>query len=74
MKNFFQNYKQIKQYNRIFRILYNTIFDVQGINEEEVFHILCRNLQRITKAQYTVLASFDHGTKLLTLKAINNEK
>ncbi len=57
--------------NKAFRILYDTVMQVEGLGEREIFSILCRNLRLICNAQFTALASYDYGLQRMRLEAIS---
>ncbi len=49
----------LEKRNKAFRILYDTVLEIEGAREEQVFSILSRNLRKLCKARYAVLASYD---------------
>ena len=57
--------------NRAFRVLYDTVFEVEGASEERVYAILCRNLRRISGAVWACLNSFDPATRTLRREAVD---
>ena len=59
--------------NRAFRILYDTVMEVEGVGEEETFAVLCRNLRRISGARCGALASYDPNTGEMVLEAVSFE-
>ncbi|MBN2448043.1 MAG: hypothetical protein JXO22_15040, partial [Phycisphaerae bacterium] len=59
----------LEERNRAYRVLYDTVVEVEGASEEEVYAILCRNLRRICSARCASLASFNTDTALLTIEA-----
>ena len=56
--------------NRAFRVLYDTVIEIQGGSATEVYEILNRNLRRLCDADCTALATFDEETSTFTLEAI----
>ena len=56
--------------NRAFRVLYDTVIEIQGGSATEVYEILNRNLRRLCDADCTALATFDENTSTFTLEAI----
>ena len=60
--------------NKAFRILYDTVLEVEGASEQEVFSLLCKNLRRLCDADFTALASYDSDTNILKLEAISLEE
>lgn len=57
--------------NKAFRILYETVMQVEGAGEKEIFSILCRNLRIICNAKFTALASYDPDLQRMRLEAIS---
>ncbi|MCP4591641.1 MAG: response regulator [bacterium] len=55
--------------NRAFRLLYDTVMEVEGASEENVCAILCRNLRRICDARCATLSEYDPAANTLTFKA-----
>ncbi|MBN2561508.1 MAG: diguanylate cyclase [Phycisphaerae bacterium] len=55
--------------NRAFRVLYDTVMEVEGVSEEGVYGPLCRNLRRICDARYAALAVYNPAFGTLTHKA-----
>ena len=56
--------------NRAFRVLYDTVMEVQGAGSEETFSILCRNLLRISGGLCAALASFKPDTGTMVLESV----
>ncbi|MDI6786637.1 MAG: hypothetical protein QMD92_08010 [bacterium] len=56
--------------NKAFRILYNTVIEIEETEDENIFPIFCRNLQKICNAKRVFLASYNSNLKTLTLKSI----
>ena len=65
--------KIFEERNKAFRILYDTVMQVEGAGEREIFSILCRNLRLISGAQFTALASYDYDLQRMKLEAISIE-
>jgi hypothetical protein len=59
----------VERRNTAFRVLYDTVLEVEGATEEKVFSILCHNLRRISNASCAALASYDPASGTLTLEA-----
>ncbi|MGD8454120.1 MAG: ATP-binding protein [Phycisphaerae bacterium] len=57
--------------NRAFRVLYDTVLEVEGAPEDRIHAILCRNLRRIADAEAAGLCSYDPQTEVLTLEAVD---
>lgn len=57
--------------NKAFRILYDTVMQVEGAGEREIFSILCRNLRLICNARFTAIASYDYDLQRMRLEAIS---
>ncbi len=66
----------LEKRNEAFRLLYNTVMEVEGADDNDIFQILCRNLSLMANAEWTALASFNAYSKTLTLESIviNKEK
>ncbi len=54
--------------NRAFRVIYDTVMEVEGADDEDVFLILCRNLIRLCGATTAALASYNPAEKTMTLE------
>lgn len=54
--------------NEAFRVLYDTVIDVENAQEAQTYLILCQNLLRICKAEYTAIASFNTASQTLQLR------
>ena len=63
----------LERRNRAFRVLYDTVLEVEGAAEEEIFAILCRNLRKISNAATAALASYDPVSRTVTLEAVDVE-
>ncbi len=57
--------------NRAFRVLYDTVLEVEGATEAEIFPILCRNLRKISAASWAAFASYNPYLQSLTLEALD---
>ena len=55
--------------HRAFRILFDTVWEVEGKSDDEVPLILCRNLLKICRAAYAVLGYLDQETGTLHMCA-----
>ena len=44
--------------NKAFRVLYDTVIEVEGAKDEKIFKILCKNLRRICNGKFAALAIF----------------
>jgi PAS domain S-box-containing protein len=63
----------LEERNIAFRVLYDTVLEVEGACEETIFGILCRNLRRIAKAKWAALASYAPHRSTFTLEAVSTE-
>ncbi|MET0087596.1 MAG: HD-GYP domain-containing protein [Sedimenticola sp.] len=57
--------------SNVFRIIYDTVIEIEGASEEKIYATLCRNLRRIFDADYCALAGYDSGSSVITLRAID---
>ena len=57
--------------NRAFRVIYDTVMEVEGVGEKETFPVLCRNLRRISGARFAALASYNPNTGAMVLEAVS---
>ena len=64
----------LEERNRAFRVLYDTVIEVEGATDEQVYAIICRNLRKITNAKFAALASYDSNSTQLTLETIEPEE
>ena len=72
--------KQAEQYafevmekrNRAFRILYDTVLEVEGAEDEKILSILCCNLRKISQAEWAAFAIHDPQRARLTLAALDS--
>ncbi|HNQ23109.1 MAG TPA: PocR ligand-binding domain-containing protein [Phycisphaerae bacterium] len=64
----------LEERNRAFRILYDTVMEVEGASEDRVYAVLCRNVRRICAARGAALSEYDPVTNTLTLKAVDWEE
>jgi PAS domain S-box-containing protein len=56
--------------NRAFRVIFDTVMEVEGASDEDVFLILCRNLVRLCAATTAALASYNPAEKTMTLECV----
>ncbi len=63
----------LERRDRAFRVLCDTILQVERATEQETFSILCSNLRRISGAAGAVLASYEPVSGTLMLKAVDVE-
>jgi len=61
----------LERRDRAFRVLCDTVLQVEWATREQVFSILCRNLRKISNAQGAALASYDPASSTLTLEAVD---
>ena len=54
--------------NRAFRVLFDTVMEVEGASDEAVFVILCRNLLRLCSGVTAALATYHPGQETMTLE------
>jgi len=59
--------------SNVFRIIYDTIIEVDNTTEAETYTVLCRNLRRICDADYCAFASYDSHSKIMTLRTIEEK-
>ena len=59
--------------NRAFRVLYDTVMEVEGASEADVYTIICRNLRRICNARYATLSEYQPADRTLTFRAASWE-
>jgi PAS domain S-box-containing protein len=64
----------LEERNSAYRILYNTVMEVEGASAEKTYRILCTNLMKICNADFAALAVFDNETSALTLEAVDCKK
>jgi PAS domain S-box-containing protein len=60
----------LERRNRLFRVLYDTVVEVEGREESDIHPILCRNLLRICDAEAAALLTFDETARRLVLGAV----
>ena len=61
----------LEERNRAFRVLYDTVLEVEGGSSEQVYAVLCRNLRRIAGARIATLSSFNAKDRSLTLEIVD---
>jgi hypothetical protein len=64
----------LERRDRAFRVLCDTILQVERATEQETFSILCSNLRKISGAACAVLASYEPVSGTLSLKAVDMEQ
>ncbi len=60
--------------NRAFRIIYDTVIQIEGLSEKELFQLLCNNLQKICAADFAALGSYSETSGEVTIHAISTDK
>ena len=55
--------------NKAFRVLYDTVIEVEGATEEQVYSVLCRNLHRLAEGLRATLVSYNSKRNMLKLEA-----
>ncbi|MBN2170894.1 MAG: response regulator [Candidatus Krumholzibacteriota bacterium] len=63
--------KILERRNTAFRILYDTVVEVEGVTDDEVYHVLCRNLRRLCEASLAAIASVETDSRRMTLQAVD---
>ena len=63
----------LEKRNQAFRVLYDTVFEVEGASDDEVITILCKNLRRISKAELAALGTYNPQARTIELKAISTD-
>lgn len=66
--------KVFEERYKVYRILYDTIFQVENVSYDKLFLILCQNLRKVAQAEFAALAAFNPKTKKVTLKAMDFKK
>lgn len=56
--------------SRVFRVMYDTIIEVEGADEAQTYEILCRNIAKICDAKVCALASCDSAGRTFRLRAV----
>jgi len=56
--------------NRAFRVIFDTVLEVEGASDEDVFLILCRNLIRLCGATAAALATYNPAQKTMNLECV----
>ncbi|MFH1277856.1 MAG: ATP-binding protein [Candidatus Eisenbacteria bacterium] len=57
--------------NRAYRVLYDTVCEVEGVSEGEILEILCRNLRKLCGAESVAVATHDHPKNSLRLEVVD---
>lgn len=60
----------IESRSMVFRIIYDTIIEVEGADEDHIYDILCRKIQKICSAKACALASCDRASRTLQLRSV----
>lgn len=60
----------LERRNRLYRILYDTVVEIEGLDEEALYPLLGRNLLRICEARAAALLGFDAATRRVELCAV----
>ena len=60
--------------NRAFRTLFDTVLQVEGVDDRDIYKILCHNLRKICDAEYAALASYNPETGALKLEAVDGSE
>ncbi|MBN1625659.1 MAG: PAS domain-containing protein [Deltaproteobacteria bacterium] len=63
-------WRVFEERNQAFRVLYDTVMEVEGTGTEETFSTLCRNLMRISKGLCAALASYDPDEGVMVLESV----
>lgn len=63
-------WRVFEERNQAFRVLYDTVMEVEGTGTEETFSILCRNLLRISNGLCAALASYHPDEEEMVLESI----
>lgn len=63
----------LEKRDRAFRVLCDTVLQVEWASDEQIFSILCCNLRKISGAEGAALASYDPASSTLTLEAVDVE-
>ncbi|RJP62068.1 MAG: response regulator [Candidatus Auribacter fodinae] len=63
----------LERRNRAFRVLYDTVIQVNSSPDEQVYSILCGNLRLICDADAALLFSFDKAARAISLEAVSVE-
>jgi PAS domain S-box-containing protein len=64
----------LEQRNEAFRVLYDTVVDVENADEMQVYDVLCRNLKRLCQADGAAIASYTSETREVVLRAIEFDR
>lgn len=59
--------------NKAFRIIYDTVMQVEGAGEQEIYSVLTKNMRLICNAQFSAFASYDYDLQRMKLEAISIE-
>ncbi len=60
--------------NWAFRIIYDTVIQIEGLSREDTFQLLCDNLQKICLADFAALASYSEDTGKVTIHAVSADE
>ena len=61
----------LEQRNKAFRVLYDTVSEVEGAPDENLYSIICRNLRKISNTEFAAIASYDSYSNTLTLRGVD---
>lgn len=66
-----EHYLQVMESrSRVFRIMYDTIIEAEGADEDQTYDILCHNIGKICDARICALLSCDPATRTFRLRSI----
>ncbi len=63
--------KVFEERNKAFRILYDTVMEVEGASEDDVYLILCRNLRRLCAARWATFSEYNATSSTLIFRAVD---
>ncbi len=49
--------------SKAFRIIYDTVFEIEGITEKNIYNVICSNLRKICNAKCAALALYIPDSK-----------
>ncbi|MEJ1412495.1 MAG: hypothetical protein RPU90_02815, partial [Candidatus Sedimenticola sp. (ex Thyasira tokunagai)] len=59
--------------SRVFRLMYDTVIEVESADEQQIYDIICKNLRSICGAKHSAIASYDAASKTLSLRSTHSE-
>ncbi len=62
------SHQVFEERNRAFRVLFDTVMEVEGASDEDIFAILCRNLIKLCEGKAAAFASYDPVKGTMTLE------